>query len=459
VSRRSLRYRLLAAAAGSILVALLLAGVGLAALFERHLERRLDAELEVNLRQLVGRVELSPEGRVHVAGDLADPRFEAPLGGLYWQVQDDTRPTLLRSRSLWDAVIPLPEDVLTLGEAHRHILPGPAEQMLLVRERQVIAAPDTHARRLRVAVAIDRAELDAALRAFIVDMLPYFAVLAMVLLGGAWLQVRTGLAPLERLRRGVLAVRGGSRSRLDQAYPDEVVPLVEEINELLEARDRSVERARAWTADLAHGLKTPLSALAGEAERLRAAGEGEAAERLDQLAEAMRRRVDRELIRARLRSAGPAVPCCTELAPAVRRVTRTLERTPHGERLEWQVGLPEDLRVAVQPDDLTELLGNLLDNAGKWAERRVEVTAGAEGGAVVLTVADDGPGVPAGERERLGGRGVRLDEQTPGHGLGLAIVRDILEAYGGELSFGRSPAGGLSVQIRLPQKGDGGIHV
>lgn len=448
MSQRSLRFRLLSAASVSTLVALILAGISLVTLFEHHLERRFDSELETYLKQLVGHVELDDNGRIHVANNLVDPRFEEPLSGLYWQVQDDERRTLLRSRSLWDNVIELPTDRLSVGDVHRHTLAGPSDQTLMVRERQVIMLPDTQPRRLRVAVARDRSDLNAARHAFAADMLPYLVLLAMFLMTASWIQVRTGLAPLELVRRGVLAIRGGRKHRLQDRYPDEVMPLVEEINELLQARDSMIERARAWTADLAHGLKTPLSVLGADAQRLREAGQANIANDLDELAQTMRRRVDRELIRARLRSAGTAGPQQADLGRAVARVLKTLARTPQGEALDWGTDMPDRVFVAMRDDDLTELLGNLLDNASKWASSKVKVSI-LESDDVEVVIEDDGPGVAEDQLERLGERGVRLDQQRHGHGLGLAIVQDIVEAYGGSIDFSRSPLGGLAVRFRF----------
>ncbi|MET0029160.1 MAG: sensor histidine kinase [Candidatus Thiodiazotropha sp.] len=448
MSIRSLRFRLLSAATVFMLLALILAGFSLVKLFEHHLERRFDSELETYLNQLIGRLDIDRNGRIHVTGNLVDPRFEEPLSGLYWQVQDDARPTLLRSRSLWDNVIKLPQDQLQVGEVHHHRLPGPADQELMVQERQIILEPDTLARRLRVAVARDSSDLHVARHAFAADMLPYFVLLALFLTAASWVQVRMGLSPLELVRNGVLAIRGGRVQRLQDPYPDEVMPLVEEINELLEARDAMVERARAWTADLAHGLKTPLSALGADAQRLRNIGQPELANDLDELAQFMRRRVDRELIRARLRSADTAVTNQSDLVRAIRRVHKTLERTPQGEHLQWDLFLPEQINVCLRDDDLTELLGNLLDNASKWANSRVRVSIETTE-TIDILIEDDGPGVAETQLERLGERGIRLDQQTHGYGLGLAIVRDIVEAYHGVIDFSRSPLGGLAVRVRL----------
>ena len=340
---RSLHFRLLAAAAVSIAIALAAAAFGLVTLFEHHVGSRLELELETDLRQLIARIEVAQDGRIHITSDLADPRFEEPLSGLYWQIENDDRPTLLRSRSLWDTKLDLPRDALRLGVVHHHTLPGPAGQSLMVRERQVILRPQTEARRLRIAVAIDRQTLVDARQSFSSDMLPYLSLLAVALILASWAQVHMGLAPLDKIRRGVAAIRSDPSQRLTETFPAEVRPLVDEINELLDERDDAVERARAWTADLAHGLKTPLTTLNADAQRLRDAGQGEMADNLDHLAQSMRQRVDRELIRARLRAAGGATAQHAQLLPVVNGVMKTLQRTPLGERLSWLANIPVDL--------------------------------------------------------------------------------------------------------------------
>ena len=335
MTRRSLRFRLLLAAAVSISLALLVAGLGLSALFEHHVERRVEAQLDDTLGQILAHIGIAPDGRIHFDLALADPRFRAPLSGLYWQIQDDERRTLLRSRSLWDTVLPLPEDALPDGILHRHELTGPGGQTLLVVERRVVFHPESEGRRLRVAVALDRAELTAARRGFANDMLPYLVLLGVMLLAAAWVQVRIGLAPLDAVRLGLKSIRSGTARRLPADYPDEVDPLAAEVNALLDARDGAIERARAWTADLAHGLKTPLVVLSADAERLRAAGQPDLADDLDSLAQTMRQRVDRELIRARIRARNGSnqasgIDPAADLPTVLDRVVRTLQRTPKG---------------------------------------------------------------------------------------------------------------------------------
>jgi len=449
VTQRSLRFRLLVAAIISVAAALLIAGISLVMMFERHVERRIGSELETYLNQITASVGVTTNGRIAFSHDLADPRFNQPLSGLYWQIQDEERPTLLRSRSLWDNVVELPADELTGSAVHEHLLPGPAGQALIVRERRILFQPDSEERRVRIAVAVDKQTLVEARNAFAADMLPYLVVMAAVLLAAAWIQVRIGLAPLDSVRRGVTDIRSGATRRLERVYPDEVMPLVDEMNGLLEAQQQAIERARAWTADLAHGLKTPLMVLTADSQRLREAGNSSIADDLDQLAESMRRRVDRELIRARVRSGIETRRVFADAGDAVKRVVRTLKRTPRGAALAWSVEAPDGADAAILPEDLTELLGNILENATKWADAAVSVSV-SKGSAILIQVEDDGPGVAEDQLITLGQRGVRLDEQKQGSGLGLAIARDVAEAYHGVLSFAQSPMGGLAVTVRIP---------
>ena len=449
MTRHSLRLRLMLAQATTIAVALVLAGIGLTLLFERHLERRVDEELATYARQLASRLVVDPDGSLRLFADLADPRFEVPLSGLYWQVASVPEGRLLRSRSLWDYVLDLPADALRPGSVHRHDLPGPGGTTLFVHERPLILGSGTGERRVRVATAVDRASLEAARAAFAGQLALALALLAVVLIAAALAQVWFGLRPFERLRRAVGLVRARRSDRLAGSYPDEIRPLVDEVNALLEAQSATIARARAQAADLAHGLKTPLTVLRAEAAKLEAGGDAATAADLDRLAHDMQRHIDRDLARARL-AATTRRSDATALAEVTRRLVQTLERTPRGGRLEWSIEVGVTLEVAVDADDLAELLGNILDNAAKWAREMVSIEAAVEAGRVTLIIADDGPGVHVGDRERLGTRGVRLDATTPGHGIGLAIARDIVEAYGGTLAFANAPSGGLAVRLDLP---------
>lgn len=452
MTRRSLHARLWIAAVLSITLTLMVAGIGLLTLFERHVERRIGEELRAQINQLAALVSIAPDGAVALDRDPADPRFDRPLSGLYWQIDGPSRPGLLRSRSLWDQLVELANDDLDPGGVHAHEVIGPGGQRLLVRERQLRLQSGAQPVTLRLMVGIDRAELIDARNDFAADMLPYLALIALVLAITTFIQIQTGLAPLDAVRRGLGAIRSGRAPRLGEVYPDEVMPLVGEVNSLLTEREQAIERARAWTADLAHGLKTPLGVLVADAQRLREQGQGPLADDLEQLATTMRRRVERELVRARVRSGANVHQARADVTEAIQRLVRTLRRTPEGARLAWQVEAPPGTWAALIADDLLELLGNLLENAAKWARTQVEVrvTRLAPGERIEIWLADDGPGVDPEQIHRLGERGLRLDERREGSGLGLAIARDVVDAYGGRLSFEPASAGGLVARVELP---------
>ena len=445
----SLRVRLLAAGTASIIVALALAGTGLLLLFERHVERRIAGELEAHLRQLASGLELTDDGRLELAREPAEPRLHEPLSGLYWQIDLATDRSLLRSRSLWDAVLELPPDPLADGEVHRHTVAGPKGATLLVVERAVALPATLGGRRVRAAVAIDRAEVHAAARAFAADLGPSLVLLVLFLIAAAWAQVVVGLRPLDAVRRRLAEVRIGRIPRLGTAFPDEVQPLAAEVDSLLDAQEASVARARTRAADLAHGLKTPLTVLAADAEELRARGETRLADDIASVTGSMRRHVERELARARA-GLGGRRGVRHLVRPVAEQVVRVLRRTPRGQDLEWTLDVLPDLASPVDAQDLAEIVGNLAENATKWAAKRVHIEGRLAADAVVISVEDDGPGVPVDDVNAVLARGGRLDEAQPGTGLGLAIVNDLADAYGGTLSLGRSPLGGLSATVRVP---------
>jgi signal transduction histidine kinase len=446
---RSLRLRLFVAATIAVGAALLLCGVLLTQLFERHVTRHYDAELLSYLRQLVSAVEFSPDGKVLLARQLQDARFEEPLSGLYWQIEEDKSGFILSSRSLWDTHIPLPKDVVPAGQIDHHVLPGPQGAPVRVQERVIIFDLPSGSRTLRIAAAMSQSEITQASQAFAADLWPAILVLGLILLAATWFYIGIGLKPLETIRRSLSAVRAGATRRLEGEFPSEVQPLVEEANALLAAQDESLAKARARAADLAHGLKTPLAVLQSDAEKLRArGGQDDIAEEMGQLAGQMRRHVERELAKARLRGTAPLQ--ATPLLPTIERLVASLRRMPRGEALTWDVHVPPHLTAAADAEDLTELLGNLLDNAGKWARHEIRIVGENAGPSSRIHVLDDGPGVPDAALAALPERGTRLDESVPGTGLGLAIAYDIAAACHGSLQVANRPGGGFSAVIELP---------
>jgi signal transduction histidine kinase len=445
----SLRLRLLAAGAASIVLALAIAGFGLLLLFEWHVERRMAAELGSHLNQLVSSVARAGDGTLEVGSPLAEPRFLQPLSGLYWQIAEEGSSTVLRSRSLWDGTLILPPDGPAAAEIRRHTIPGPGGASLLAVARRVSLPASLGNGTIRVVVALDRAEVHAAGLAFAADLVPSLAVLAAVLIAAAWIQVGVGLRPLDAVRRRLAQVRSGAIARLGTVFPDEVRLLAAEVDHLLDAQEKAVTQARARAADLAHGLKTPLTVLSADARELRARGDTRLADEIESLAAGMRRHVERELVRARvgLRArSGPVQP----VRPVVEQVIGVLRKTPQGQALSWKTAAMDDLAVRMDAQDLAEILGNLAENAATWASGAVRIEGRREADAVTLSVEDDGPGVPEDRFDIVLARGGRLDETRPGTGLGLAIVGDLVEAHGGSLALRRSSLGGLRAEIRLP---------
>lgn len=442
----SLRLRLVAGGIGAILVALTIAGAGLILLFERHVTRTMADDLDVHLNQLLAGIDVDPQGNLVVTRPPADPRFTDPLSGLYWQVADD-RGQFLRSRSLWDMTLPLPADVLSPGELHHHEAIGPAKGRVLIAERRVLLTVGDRRVPVRVAVAADLTRVSAAASAFAKDLSVALGLLGLVLAIATSIQVGLGLRPLDALRRGVAEIRSGRRQHLPAAVPAEVRPLVEEINALLDAQEHEIERSRSRAADLAHGLKTPLAALAADATRLRDRGEAIIAQDIEAVGDAMSRHVDRELARARVRGAvRHRVGHSTTLAPLVRLLVATLSRTPSGMRVTFEPQIADDVQVPLDRTDLAEVLGNLLENAARHAASRVRITADPVAGPTIV-IEDDGAGIAPDQWPRVLERGARLDERGEGAGLGLAIVQDVLNAYGWRIDLANSELGGLKVTI------------
>lgn len=451
---RSLRLRLAVAAGVSLILALLLAGLGLTALFERHVVRRVNDELQTYVRQLAASVGVASDGTLEVARPLADPRFSEPLSGLYWQIEDDATGEKLRSRSLWDHILALPADPPEVGVVHRHRIAGPGSTTLLVAERRIVVANGADERRMRIIAAVDAKEVRDARSAFASDITKSLFLLAAILLAAAWVQITIGLKPLEALRRSVAAVRSGAGNRLAIEGPEEVMPLVAEVNALLDEKARSIEGARARAADLAHGLKTPLTVLMTDADRLKQMGQVQIGEEMEEIVVGMRRHIDRELSRARVQARALRVTQTASVRDACTRLVKVLSRGPDADKHEWHIDVSPDVVVALEGDDLAELLGAVLENAAKWARRSIRVTA-AGSNPVHMRIEDDGPGVPPSLLNEIARRGVRLDQKVEGTGLGLAIASDIAEAYGGAIAFERREPSGLAVIVTLP--GAGGI--
>lgn len=276
------------------------------------------------------------------------------------------------------------------------------------------------------------------------------SVVAAGLLIAGLTQLRSVLAPFRRLRVELGAIRAGKNRRVEGEFPTEVTPMIADLNALLEHRSRQVERAVAKAGDLAHGLKTPLAVIGQEAERLAAAGHGDEAAMIRHQVERLSRQIDVHLAHARSAASGATPGTRCPVLPSVEGLVRTLARLHVDKGLSFEVEVSPAHAVRVEREDLEEMLGNLMDNACKWARTRIRVASCEDGARIVLVIDDDGPGIPEGLRESVLQRGVRADETTPGSGFGLAIVGDLAELYGGAVELGESPLGGLAARLTLP---------
>ena len=437
---RSLRWRLLIGAGVAILLALTVAWVVMTLLFERHIERRLTAELTQDASRLVAALTITPEGRLAVTETSADPRLEVPAGGLYWQVSTDRQ--VFRSRSLWDQALSRPSDALEAAWTLRRAT-GPHETRVFILERLV--KPDTLGPEVLVQFAQDAADLVTARDEFSRELAAFLTLLWLVLTAAAGAQVHLGLQPLSRVRKDLARMHGDSSARLETAWLAEVRPLTEAINDLAEAREADVLRAKSRAADLAHGLKTPLAALAAQSRRIRADGFGDYADALDRSIAALTTTTGAELARSRVAASRQGVASAPH--EVVEQILGVLEQTESGERIAFSNTLPVPFSVPVGADDLAEILGPLLENAAKYARRRVSIAALQAPGEYGVTIDDDGPGISGPHEAEATRRGRRLDESQAGQGLGLAIAHEFATAAGGRLDLTRSLLGGLRVAL------------
>lgn len=445
----SLAFRLVAGAAVWSLLILAAGGFLLVSAFRDSVERSFDARLDVLLGGLIADAEITADGRLELRQQFSQPRFERPFSGLYWQITDArTGRALLRSQSLWDETLAVPPPSEEMG-IRRALVPGPRGETVRVVARDVrLPGAGTV---FTFAVASSVREIEQEIARFGETIAVAVGVLVIGLIGALLIQVRYGLRPLANVERGLADIRSGRAERLSGEFPAEIAPLVTEVNQLLSHNARVVERARTHVGNLAHALKTPLSVLTNEAASAKA--DGTLARTVRRQTALMRRQVDHYLVRARTAATGGVLGARTPVAPVADDLVRTLRRIHRDRDYDVEVDCPADLAVRGERQDLEELLGNLLDNAFKWAERRIAITARAEDAGIVITVEDDGPGLSEEESARVLKRGARLDESVPGSGLGLSIVEDIAALYDGTFALERSPLGGVRARLVLPRAG------
>jgi signal transduction histidine kinase len=448
----SLAFRLFASAAAWTLVVVPVAAILLLSLYREAVERSFDARLNVYLTNLVAST-TTEGGSVPIQpANLGEPAFAIPFSGWYWQIKPigvAERP-LFVSDSLLDQQLTLPSQSGTPPDQNltrRAYAPGPQAQRLRVVEREIRPGGHT-ASPYSYAIAGDAAEIERDIGAFRTMLIAALAVLGLGLVLATFFQVQFGLRPLRAIRHALAAIRSGDAERLEGHLPDEIRPLQQELNALIQSNREIVDRARTHVGNLAHALKTPLSVIINEAREKK----GPFAAKVIEQAEIMRIQITHHLDRARVAARVGAIGNATDVDGVLKALKRALDRIYDDRGLDLEVSAPPGLKFQGERQDFEEMVGNLLDNACKWANSRVSVDAEHAEGTRSFTVRvdDDGPGLTGTERDKVGMRGQRLDETKPGSGLGLSIVADLAHLYKGRFELEPSPQGGLRARLELP---------
>ena len=452
----SLATRLFVSATLWLVVILAITGIVLSSVYRDATERAFDRRLNLYLRTIIAEV-ATPDNTPEQFQSLGEPLFELPLSGWYWQITrtDLEKPEVRASRSLWDKKLPKLEDrgvELSAAGIRLGYVDGPEGQNLRMVERPIDLGADDG--KFLVSVAGDATEIFDETRSFDYYLGGTFTALGIVLLLTTIFQVRFGLAPLKRISEKIADIRSGRAERLEGEFPVEIAPLARETNALIDANREIVERARTHVGNLAHAIKTPLSVIVNEAS---SHGADPFADKVLEQADVMRDQLAHHLERARIAARLTIIGTVTEVAPAIEALRRTMEKIHRDRGISIEVKADPLAKFRGERQDLEEMAGNLVDNACKWAASQVFIevmveqpaTPGA-GPRLRIHVDDDGRGLSAAERAQVSRRGQRLDESKPGSGLGLSIVVDLAALYGGSLTLGNAPIGGLRAELVLP---------
>lgn len=453
--RRSLREasiatRLFASAALLSAIILCVAGVALSAVYRRTTEGAFDERLNVYLKELVGDLSAPTEQERNELGNLGEPRFNLQGSGWYWEVLKGDGGVFKASRSLFGQTLPKLDESVPFERFQpwrRGYVALSDDRRLRIIERPIDLGEDGQ---FVVSVAAESSEIENDIREFQLALGLTFLILGAALVGSALIQVNYGLKPLAHLRAAVSRIRGGESERIEGDYPRDVAPLASELNLLIDANREILDRARTQVGNLAHALKTPLSVMTNEVD---AAG-GPVAEKINEQVALMRHQIDYYLNRARAAALAGALGTVTDVAPALEGLTRAFSKI-YRER-DFDLDLPDgaNIRFRGEKQDFEEMVGNLIDNAGKYSKLQVRIAVEGEGAGekkqLSVVVDDDGPGLPPDKRNAAWRRGERLDETKPGSGLGLSIVRELAAMYGGKVEFDAGPLGGLRAKLVLP---------
>jgi len=450
----SLWFRLLASSAVISAVLLLTAAFLLNAIFVHALERNFDQRLRSAMDGLLASIDISANGKPVLQSQLDDTRFTLPLSGWYWQVRNTTSgETYLASPSLLEQLIPTANNETSTDGSGLFAYSAQDAKGTNLRVIHQDISLFGKPQKYDVRVAGNFSELSGEITSFQHTLFGLLAGLGLALLSALVLQVRFALRPLAAMRRQMNDIRAGKIDHLDENYPNEIQPLATELNLLVDANREIVNRARMQVGNLAHALKTPLSVITNEIGK----NASSLAKKLREQLDVMRDQINLYLERARREARAQTAGSSTEIAPVVEALARTVKRMRRDQKIDFQISVPADLLFRGEKQDLEEMLGNLLDNAGKWAKSKCRITAAPLAHEnrdarawLEITVEDDGPGIATHLREQALKRGQRLDETKSGSGLGMSIIIETATMYAGGMALDSSDLGGLKAVLKLP---------
>ena len=427
----------------------------LIAVYRGSVERSFDERLSVYMKTLIGSLAVQPDlaAGFKEPNNVGEPRFQLPLSGWYWVLRSNDGKAIVASKSLLGDVLQLPSDFGVQPGPDRvakSYVQGPDNQELRVIEREISFDAGVS---YRLAVAGNAGELNEDITTFSTRTALILALVGVGLVITTYFQVRIGLSPIENIRQSLLAIRAGDSERLEGNFPNELEPLAQEMNALIEANRETMERARTHVGNLAHAIKTPLAVITNEAR----ASDAPFAKRIAEQSGLMREYIDHHLERARMAAQRRVIGVVSDVSPVIERLARAMRKIHEGRGVVVDVSVQENLKFRGEKQDLEEILGNLMDNACKWCKGRISVTATLDPAAraedrryLTILVDDDGPGLTPEKRIEALKRGKRLDETVPGTGLGLSIVTELATLYGGRFQLLDAPGGGLRCELVLP---------
>jgi len=439
---RSLTKRIITLSVIWIVVALVATAMLLGRFYRIHIEEHYDAHVFTHVEELIASVEAGPGGKLQLSREPTDPRFHRPDSGWYWEVLS-ANTSLRKSTSLGDQNLDL--SLLSLEESHGvQTVYGPGQQKLRAQVAHVSFPHDPGS--LTFVATAPEMTIKEDVTEFYTHILTSFMVLGIGLSAAVIMQVMVALKPLKAIHSAISDIRAGTTERLPREFPSDVQPLIDELNFLLDHNETLLKRARNQLGDLAHSVKNPLTVIRNEA-RTMSGRQGQLI--LDQ-SHVMANNIDHYLSRARIYGKQDAIGYRTSVNSVIDDLSFAVEHIHKERGIEIKMFNLENKWFRGEAQDLEELVGNLIDNACKWAKNEVTVNCRSDNNRLALIIEDDGPGIAEEELETITHRGRILDKTIPGHGHGLGIVKDIAELYGGSLKLGRSELGGLKAELDLP---------